>query len=51
MEYQKSEHVIPIWNSECSKLIEFVVTFIERLLQIMRYSASMEYQTQKITNN
>jgi len=47
MEYQKSEHVILISNSKCSKLIEFVVAFIERLPQVMRYSACMEYQTQK----
>jgi len=47
MEYQNSEHGIPISNSECSKLIEFVVIFIERLLQVMRYSASIEYQTKK----
>jgi len=41
MEYQKREQ-IPILNSEYSKLIEFVVAFIERLLQVMRYSASIE---------
>jgi len=33
MEYQKSEQVIPISNSEY-KLTEFVVAFIERLLQV-----------------
>jgi len=50
-EYQMIKHVIPISNSEYSKLIEFVVAFIVRLPQAMRYSESMEYQTQKITNN
>jgi len=38
-----SEHVIPISNSEYrySKSTEFLVASIERLLQFMRYSASI----------
>jgi len=43
MEYGR----IPISNSEYSELIEFAVAFIERLLQVMRYSANIEYQMQK----
>jgi len=50
MEYQNNEHVIPTSNSEYSKLNEFLIAFIKKLLQVMWYFARIDIKSKKMNN-